>query len=160
MTRQFGDRATFAIEVGGTATPGLRAVDLWMGGKRLTVEDNAAYLPSLGFYMQKDAQRVRQHDIPVCPFPGREPDEIFRLLHADETEFRQQFWFMHWSEILDNVSTYAYLDDDLVIVFEFWRDTHPFPEELGKVFTARIPPEKFVTIIDEATGLLATEIVE
>jgi hypothetical protein len=147
MTRQFGGRATFAVEVGGTATPGLRVVDLWAAGRRLTVDDNAAHAPSLSYYMRMDAQRVRRHEIPACPFPGREPGEIFRLLHADETEMRQRFWFMRWSEILDNVSTYAYLDDDLVIVFEFWGE--------AQVFAARIPSEKFVAVIDDATDLLA-----
>jgi len=146
------------VEVGGTATPGLRVVDLWVAGRRLTVDDNAAYVPSLSYYMQMDAQRVRRRELPACPFPGREPGEIFRLLHADETGFRQQFWLMHWSEILDNVSTYAYLDDDLTIIFEFWRETHPTPEDLGRVFVTRIPPDRFVAIIEEATALLATEI--
>jgi hypothetical protein len=34
---------------------------------------------------------------------------------------------------------------------------HSFPEEWGKVFAARMPPEKFVAIVDNATGLLYTE---
>ena len=45
MTRQFGDRTTFAVEVGGTATPGLRVVDLWAAGRRLTVDDNGPGVP-------------------------------------------------------------------------------------------------------------------
>ncbi|MFI7431883.1 hypothetical protein ACQP08_31370 [Micromonospora zamorensis] len=153
-TARFGERTTFAVEVGGPATPGLRTVDLWLANKRLTVSDNAAYLPSLSTYMQADAHRVRGGDIAPCPFPGYEPGEVFRLLHAKETKFREQFWFMRWTEITDNVSTYAYLDGDLVIVFEFWRKDHSFPEELGKAFSARLPPESFVGIVEEATRML------
>jgi len=128
-----------------------------LAGKRLTVSDNAAYLPSLTMYMQTDAQRVRDGDIAPCPFPDHEPGEIFRLLHADETEFREQFQFMRWTEIIDNVSAYAYLDGDLVIVFEFWRKNHPFSEELGEAFSTRLPPERFVAIVEEATGVLGTD---
>ncbi|OKI79503.1 hypothetical protein A6A27_40595 [Micromonospora sp. CB01531] len=62
---------------------------------------------------------MRRRDVKPCPFPGRAPEEIFRLLHADETVFREQFWFMHWGETVDNVSTYAYLDDDLVFRLSF-----------------------------------------
>jgi hypothetical protein len=76
--------------------------------------------------MRSDADRVRRRDVRPCPFPGRAPEEIFRLLHGDETGFREQFWFMQWGETLDNVSLYAYLNDDLVIVFQFWRAGHPF----------------------------------
>ena len=61
---------------------------------------------------------------------------------------------MRWSETLDNVSAYAYLDNDLVIVFQFWRASHPFPEDLGTVFVVRIPPDEFVAIVEEAADLL------
>jgi hypothetical protein len=80
--------------------------------------------------------------------------EIFRLLQADETEFRERFWFMHWGPTVDNVSPYAWLDDDLVIVFAFWRERDPFPEDLGRVFVARIPPDDFAATLEEAADLL------
>ncbi len=59
-----------------------------------------------------------------------------------------------WTEIVDNVSIYAYLDEDLVVLFEFGRDDHPVPEDLGEVFAARLPPERFLAIVEEATDLL------
>lgn len=159
MTRCFGDRATFAVEIGEIESHTLRVVDLWAAGKRLTIDDNSAFVPFLSRIMRSTAAEVRRRDVRPCPFPGRAPEEIFRLLHADETEFREQFWFMQWGETVDNVSTYAYLDDDLVIVFAFWRATHPFPEDLGKVFVARIPPEEFVATVEEAADLLDAEFV-
>ena len=142
-TARFGDRASFAVEVGGVATPGLRVVDLWLAGKRLTVKDNAAYAPSLSFYMRRDAHRVRESDIPPRPSPSRDPAEIYRLLQADE-----RFWFMRWTEIVDNVSAYAYLDEDLVILFSLRREDH---EEQGE---ARLPPKRFLAIVEEAAGML------
>ena len=135
-------------------SPALRVVDLWAAYKWLTTDDNVAYVPSFSWYMRSDADRVRRRDVRPCPFPGRAPEEIFRLLHADETGFREQFWFMQWSETLDNVSAYAYLDDDLVIVFQFWRASHPLPEDLGEVFVATIPPDEFAAIVKEAADLL------
>jgi hypothetical protein len=42
------------------------------------------------------------------------------MAQADETAFRESFWFMQWGEIIDNVARYAYLDDVLVLVFAFW----------------------------------------
>jgi hypothetical protein len=52
------------------------------------------------------------------------------------------------------VSLYAYLDDDLVIVFQFWRASHPFPEDLGKVFVATIRPDEFAAVVGAAADLL------
>ncbi|SCL22349.1 hypothetical protein GA0074692_1378 [Micromonospora pallida] len=159
MTRRFGDRATFAVEIGEVEPHQLRVVDLWAAGRRLTTEDDWAFLPFFIRVVRSSAAQVRRRDVKPCPFPGRTPEEIFRLLHTDETEFREQFWFLQWGETVDNVSMYAYLDDDLVILFAFWQADHPFPEDLGKVFVARIPPKEFVATVEETADLLDVELV-
>ncbi|MEV4283069.1 hypothetical protein [Actinoplanes xinjiangensis] len=167
MTRRFGDRARFAVEVGEVWPPPptpateLRTVDLWAAGKWLTTDDNTAFLPTFIRFLRSTAGKVRRREVSPCPFPQRAPEEVFHLLHADdETDFREQFWLMHWGETVDNVTSYAYLDgDDLVIVFSYWRAEHPFPEDLGKVFVARIPADEFATVLDEAADLLDAELV-
>jgi hypothetical protein len=104
--------------------------------------------------MRADADRVRRRGIRLCPFRQLSPEQIFQRLEADETEFREQYWFMTWHEIVDNLSRYAYLDDDLLIVFAFRRADHSVPQGLGTVFVARIPPEEFVTTAHQAADLL------
>jgi hypothetical protein len=139
------------------ASPALRVVDLWTAGTWVTTDDDVAYVASSSWYMRLDADRVRRRDVGPLPFPGRTPEETFRLPHADETGYQEQFWFMRWSETLDNVSAYAYLDDDLVIVFQFWRASHSFPNDLGKVSVARIPPDEFVATVEQAADLLGAK---
>jgi hypothetical protein len=161
VTRRFGDRARFCVEVGENTTYRLRAVDLWAGGKWLTADDNMAYLPSFIHSLRSAAAQVRRGDVSPCPFPDRSPEEIFQLLLADdESDFRERFWLLHWGETLDNVSSYVYLDGgELVIVFSFTRELHPFPEDRGKVFVARVRPDEFVTVLEEAADLLDAELV-
>ncbi|GAB2872783.1 hypothetical protein GCM10027176_87900 [Actinoallomurus bryophytorum] len=154
MTRRFGDQATFAVEVGEAESPQLRIVDLWAAGKRLTTDDNSTFLPFFCPAMRSTAAQVRRRDVRPCPFPGRSPEETFRLLEQDKTAFREHFWFMEWGETVDNVSRYAYLDDDLILVFAFRRPTHPFPDDLGTIFVARIPPDDFATTLQAAAELL------
>jgi hypothetical protein len=154
MTQRFGDRARFGVEIGEATSSALRVVDLWAAGTWLTTDDNTAYAPSLSHYMRREADRVRRGDVPRRPFPGRPPEEVHRLLRADQTGFAQQFWFLRWSEIVDNVPTFAYLDDDLVIMFEFRRTNHRFPEDTGTCFVSRIPPAEFASIADAAADSL------
>jgi hypothetical protein len=146
------------VEVG-EVSHNLRVVDLWAGGKWLTTDDNFAFPPTFIHAVRTTAAQVRRGEVGPCPFPDRSPEEIFQLLQADdESDFRQRFWLMHWGETVDNVSSYVYLDgDDLVIVFDFWREWHRFPEDLGKVFVARIPPDEFATILEDAADLLDAE---
>ena len=159
MMQSFGHRATFAVEVGGlpaylveagqTQVSDFRVVDLWAGGKRLTCHDNAAYTPTLVHHMRSAAELVRQGKVPRRPFPWRSPAEVFRLLHANDSEFREQFRLLsHWDEILDNVETYTWLDDLLVVAC---RIRQPIRSE---IFVARVPPEEFVATVDEAARLL------
>ncbi|MEU4237184.1 hypothetical protein [Actinoplanes sp. NPDC026619] len=159
MTRRFGDRGTFGVEAGEIISNAQRVVHLWLGDHLLTADDHTVYLPSFLHYLRLDVERVRRREIEPCPFPGRSPEQIFRLLKADQTGFRERFWFMQWDAAVDNVLMYAYLDVDLVIVFEFWRNTHPLPEDRHKAFVARVPPADFVATTESAAALLDAEYV-
>jgi hypothetical protein len=159
MMQRFGDRARFCVEIGEITPPSLRTVDLWAGGKWLTTDDNVIFLPTFIHFLRSTAAQVRRRDVSSCPFPEHSPEEIFRLLDADdETDLREQFWLMRWGETVDNVMSYVYLDgDELVIVFSYRRAGHPFPEELGKVFVARILPDEFAVVLEQAADLLDAE---
>ena len=160
MTRRFGDRARFSVEAGEIISISLRTVDLWAGGTWLTVDDNAAFLPMFLRFLRTSADEVRRGKVSGVPYPGRSPEENFDLLYADdETDFRMQFWLLHWGETVDNVIPYLWADgDDLVIAFRFWRPTHPFPEELGRTFVARIPADEFATVLTEAADFLEADL--
>lgn len=157
--RRFGDRGTFAIEVGdlpayvveagGAQVSDVRVVDVWAGGKWLTCHDNAAYVPTLVGQLRATAERVRRREVPRRPFPWRSPAEAFRLLSARDSEFREQFWLLHgWDEILDNVETYTWLEDSLVLACRIWRPSRT------EVFVSRVPPDGFVAAIDGVVSLL------
>jgi hypothetical protein len=158
VTHRFGDRATLAIEVGASVSAQLRTVDVWAAGVLLTTDDNAAFVPFVSRAMRSTVARVRRHDLAPCPFPDLSPEETFRRLETDETEFRERFWFAQWGEILDNVSRYAYQDrDHLVMVFAFWRPDHPVPDELGTVFVVRLGPDEFAATAEGAADLLDSD---
>ena len=59
-------------------------------------------------------------------------------------------------ETLDNVSRYAYLDNDLVIVFAFWRSHDARARDRAKVFVARLQPDNFVATLEDAAALMDT----
>ena len=150
MIHRFGDRGTFAVEVGEVEPHQLRVVDLWAAGHRLTVKDNWAYVPQFALSMRHTVEDVRRREVPRCPWPGRPPEKIYRRLHHGKPEFRQRFWFMHWGPTVDNLSTYAYLDrGDLVMVIAFY----------GKrgVHVVRTPPEDFVAVLEAAADRLEAD---
>ncbi|SDZ00492.1 hypothetical protein SAMN05421684_2886 [Asanoa ishikariensis] len=151
MLRRFGDRDTFAVEVG-DFDGGLRVVDLWAGGRRLTVKDNFAYVPQFCLSMRHTIEDVRGGAVPSCPYPGHSPEENFRLLFMGDEEFREKHWFMHWGPTTDNLTPYAYLQDgELVLVIRFWG------EETDDVVVARIAPDQFVATVEAAADLLERE---
>jgi hypothetical protein len=156
VTERFGDRRTFAIEIGPSAgSSTLRVVDIWASGKQLTVNDNLAYVPSLLHAIRRTSAQVRGRSVPPCPFPGMAPEVIFEMLERDKTEFREHYWFLQWDEIVDNVSKYAYLDrESLVLMFAFRGPTHPILEDRGRVFVAAIQVDGLSSVLDAAANLL------
>ena len=141
----------------------MRIVDLWAAGELLTTDDNQPYAPSLIRYMRLEAAKARDRDVRPNPFPGRSPEEVYRLLEADAeaggSHLPEQLLSMRWDPITDNVTSYSYRDgEQLVIVFRFRRETHPFPENLGKVFVARIPPDEFADVVGGAADLLQADL--
>lgn len=79
VMQRFGDRSSFAVELGESRSPQLRCVDLWIAGKLLTTDDNEAFLPSFVFLAEATAADVLSRRIETSPFPGRSPQEIFRV---------------------------------------------------------------------------------
>ena len=124
LAKQFGDRATFAVEVGQREPSDLRIVDLWAVGTLLTTDDNTAYVPFFSPFLRSSGAQVRRREVKPCPFPERSPEQNFHRLHADQNEFREQYWFMHWGETLDNLSSYGFLNEDLVIVHHPRHETY------------------------------------
>ncbi|GAA3778731.1 hypothetical protein GCM10022379_52190 [Micromonospora maritima] len=145
------------MEIGPAHLPDLRVVDLWAADTLLTTEDNVAFVPAFCRLLRGTAEQVRRRAIPPCPFPGRPAEEVFRLLAEDRTEFRERYWFLRWGETVDNVSSYAYLDDALVLVFAFWRSDPAGREDRGRVFSATICPDEFTATLDGALDLLKAE---
>lgn len=141
----------FAVEIGGYYNPVLRLVDLWAAGHRLTTVDNAAYVPFFARCMLGTADYLRSGRVPGAPFPGTPADQTHRQLHADdESDFREQFWIMHWGETVDNFAKYAWAEgENLVLTFQFYGD--------DEIFTVRMPAAELAATLDAAANLLISE---
>ncbi|MEU4621855.1 hypothetical protein AB0G04_18015 [Actinoplanes sp. NPDC023801] len=155
-----------AVEVGevwppppALATGDLRTVDLWAGGTWLTTSDNTAYVPSFTLYMRREAEQVRRRDIKLSPFPGHSPEEVCRLLYAEmgESDFPWQFRLMDWGPTTDDVTCFAYLNGDELVLTLVRQEDKPSPEDQAKVVVAKILADEFVAVLTESSDLLDAE---
>jgi hypothetical protein len=92
MTRRFGDRARFCVEVG-EVSHNLRVVDLWAGGKWLTTDDNFAFPPTFIHAIRTTAAQVRRGEVSPCfpadlgeVFVGRIPPDEFATVLEDAAD--------------------------------------------------------------------------
>ena len=159
MIHRFGDRERFAIEPGqvlqGTATTGLRVVELWAAGREVCCDDDHAFVPQ--FCMSVEATitwLLSDHDRSF-PHPELSPEGNHRRLQDGEYEDRCRYFFMDWGPTTDNVASYLFRRGaDAVITFEFWRPTHPRPDELGRVFVAELPERELLRSLHQAVCVL------
>ena len=151
MSVLFGDKGRFAAEVGEfwDGSDQGRRVDLWAAGRWLTCDDNTAFVPQFVMSVRSTLDWLRWGCDLSVPFPGLSPAEAHRRLLDLDDGSRQRFWFPLWGPTTDNVTGHVFrVGDRLVITFEFWREEHHIPEELGRVFVAELPEAEFLDVLE------------
>lgn len=158
MVSALGNKQRFAAEVGEycDGDPQLRRVDLWAAGIWLTCDDNAAFVPQFRMSVEGTVDWLRSGCDLTMPFPGLSPEEVHRRLLDVDDGSRERFWFPMWGPTTDNVTGHLFrVGDRLVIPFEFWRPTHPRPDELGRVFVAELPEAELLRALDQMLAALS-----
>lgn len=156
---QFGSKSRFAAELGSPeeSHTGLRRIDLWAANQWLTCNDNQAYLPSFTHYLGRTIEWLRTVGHLPAPLDTLPMIDAHRLLaescdvesHGDVGEHHI---FPQLTEITDNVLGYLFRKgSSLVFTFEFWRETHPHPEDVGKVFAVELSESELLSVFE---GLL------
>lgn len=147
MKQCFGDRSTFAIELGNSddVSPDLRTVDVYADGRWLTCDDNVVYLPQFIGSLNDDLDWAitpegDKRDTP--PFPDRSPVENHRemlRLAIDDNDLHLFHSFMDWGPTSDNVSMHLFrIDGTAHRPFSFWRESHHDPTERDTIYCARL----------------------
>ena len=157
MTILIGDKSRFAAEIGdfSTGTTQLRRVDLWAAAQWWTCDDNSAYLPQFCFDVQRTIDRLRSGDNLSMPFPGLSPAETHRRLLASDDGSRERFWFPHWGPTTDNILAHLFRDrEQIFIPFEFWREEHHLPEQLGMIFVAELIEAELLSVLQRVVDTL------
>jgi hypothetical protein len=157
--RRFGERATFAVEIGpvdhdASATQ-VRTVDLWAAGRHLSCDDRDAFVPAFCLSVEATITSLLSDDDRSLPHPELSPEENHRRLSEAEYEDRSPYRFMNWGPTTDNLSALLFRrGPTAIITFEFWRESHPRPDELGRVFTCELAERELLRSLHQAVCLL------
>ena len=160
-----GDKQVFAAEVGAVADfhNQLRRVDFWAAGHWLTCDDNLAYVPSFRHSIQRDLADLRSHKSWALPYPGLSAVETHRRFLVPGTdglceELREDHRFFYHGETTDNLICSLFRVGSLLqFTFEFWREHHHIPEDLGKVFVAEVPDAEMLRVLEGVVKALQPE---
>lgn len=157
MAILIGDTCRFAAEIGDALTDStqLRRLDLWAADQWWTCDDNSAYLPQFRSDVQSTIDWLRSGCDLSLPFPGLPPAETHRRLLALGYGSRERFWFPRWGPTTDNVLAHLFRDGDRIFIpFEFWRDEHHLPEQLGTVFVAELNETELLSVLQRMVDAL------
>lgn len=171
----FGERASFAVEVGKClGEPGaqasrngsMRRVDLWAAGQWLTRDDNQVYVPHFAGTLARDVDfllRALQTERLVRPWPELPVLENFRRLRADATAGDNQrylaYRFMDWGPTSDNMSAVLFCEGGHAqILFVFARPKRGSEtSDVDQVFVAELPALELVEVLHGAAWMLLTD---
>jgi hypothetical protein len=163
----FGDKRTFAVEVGDWVGSALRRVDLWVADQWVTCDDNLAFVSQFRIAVRDTALRLRSGQGSSLPFAGLSPVATHRRLLAgierldDDGELGQRSWFFDgWGPTTDNVLAFVFREgDNAVITLQFWREEHlrTRPEHVGMVLTIAIPVGELAGVLEDLAAVLDRE---
>ncbi|MBX3397105.1 MAG: hypothetical protein KF873_00070 [Gemmataceae bacterium] len=157
MAELFGDKSRFAAEVGDywDEQEQNRHVDLWAGGRRLTCDDNIAFVPVLCMDVSETVDWLKSGCDLSPPFPDLTPIETHRRLVELDDGSREKYWFPHWGPITDNVTGHLFrIGEQVTITLDFWRNTHSIPEERGVPFAIELPEKELIEVLEQTLTVL------
>jgi len=145
-----GDPQTLAFRLG-LGGGSLRTVQIWAAGIELTCDDDLVHVGQFVTSVKHERGHVT---LPYDkPFPELSPEDTHRRLEVED--MRERYWWMRWGPTTDNTSAYLYWQGDgVVLTFAFWRETHPRPDELGRVFVVRLPELELVERLQQLVDAL------
>ncbi|MDY3554391.1 hypothetical protein R5W24_003513 [Gemmata sp. JC717] len=163
MRNSFGHPSRFAITLGSFWGNGdaVRVVDVYAAGRRLTCDDNHAYVPHFAGELERSVRALLdgpQYRGVGRPFAELSPADNHRRLCADAVTDNGQYLdyrFMDWGPTADNVSMHYFREGDTAFLpFSFWRANHHDSSELGQVFVAELPWRELACVLHEAAWAL------
>jgi len=130
-------------------------VDIWAAGVELTCDDNAAFVPQFCHAVEATVTWLLSELNLNLPYPELSPEGNHRRLHEGEWHDLRSYRFMDWGPTTDNVLSFIFSrGTDMLITFEFLRETHPRSEEIGKVFVAEMPERQLLRCLHQAVSVL------
>lgn len=157
MVELFGDKTRFAVEVGEywDGHEYYRHVDLWADGRRLTCDDNIAFVPVFCKDVSDTVDWLKSGCDLSPPFPDLTPIETHRRLLELDDGSREKYWFPQWGPITDNVCGHVFrIGGQIAITLEFWRNTHSIPEERGVPFIIELPEKVLIEVLEQMLNVL------
>jgi hypothetical protein len=151
--RLFGDRSTFAIEIGPNdpTSPSMRTVDVWIDGRSMCCYDNTAYVPQIQQSIRLEVARVRAGCISPLSNIASDSIQAHKELRSDQTNLPEEFQFMHWGPTTDNLISFLFKrENHLIITSEFWRSTHRPANEIGLITETRLLQGDLVNTLAQA----------
>jgi len=156
MPKVFGSQAEFQIVIAdpkpGEMESGHRTVEIYGAGRWLTCDDNTVKVPHFPVLIGCTLSRLLTPGGLEFPYPGLSAEETHRrLLEGGNDVASFSYRFLNWGPTTDNVSSHIFRRRaDVVLTFSFWRESHPYPNELGMVFVTEMPERDLLQILHEA----------
>ena len=122
-----GDPARFAIAVGAYVGPNLRERDVYLGGVRVTAEDNLDYVPVALLDLKRSIAMLDRCWPPtkeaIAAVSGVDARQVHRRFRLDESKGVARRRLLDYNEIAG--SAMAFLAPgvgDLVLIYQLWPD--------------------------------------
>lgn len=174
--KMFGDESTFAINIEKTDRNNC-ILEIFIAGKRATVEENLAYIPKVTAHLITEIKRLSSSAFYLFTYADyladlNEEEALHKLddiyyedtedyteeeeeYHEECREISSYYSFLAWGPTTENISSYIYpVQQKLYIGFKFWKEEHTPVEELQNAYCAEIGYTTLLEILNECLDFI------
>lgn len=155
-----GDAQQFCLEIEPIEDdPRGRVVDIWAAGHLLTCDGNRVYVPQFCHDVEAVISWLLSEPDLRLPFPELSPQENHRRIQAADLSEGRSHRFLAWGPTTDNLRCFIFSrGSDMLITFEFWRESHSRPSELGQIYLVEISERKLLLLLHQTACILRRDI--
>ena len=150
-----GSRALVAFEIGDywRDSKQHQHIDLWVGNKRITGDDNVVYLPTFYSKLENEILRLQSHEFFSADLRGLSVEDAFRLLDSRDDTFHR---VLNYDLTVGIAKCFLYADGPVYrIVGAFRHPSHEPRDEIGKVFSAAVTNDVLIDTLRVALNSLS-----
>lgn len=157
-----GNKDIYGFELGNNESKSLKVVDIIIGNRYVSCDDNTVYLPQFINDVKSTLESLQHIDYTTYDkyYKNKTIEKIHQFISGNWEEGSESFniedgqvyslhRFMDWGPTTDNITSLLFLyNNELILTYQFWREGHEVKEEINRVNYVKVKKSNLIETLE------------